>query len=97
MSTEEFVFLLMYLLESGGKFEFEIEFKLNLGWIGRFLKCFLKNQNKFKLVPAPLCCGKASHKKEKQSSVFCKVYHKDPDLVSGCQYFEMPIWQFSEY
>ena len=43
-----------------------------------------------------MCCGKASHKKEKQSSVFCKVYHKDPDLVSGCQYFEMPIWQFSE-
>ena len=33
MSTEEFVFLLMYLLESGGKFEFEIEFKLNLGYL----------------------------------------------------------------
>ena len=55
-----------------------------------------KSKFNFKLVPAPVCCGKASHKKEKQSSVFCKVYHKDPDLVSGCQYFEMPIWQFSE-
>ena len=31
MSTEEFGCLLMYLLGSGGKFEFEIEFKLNLG------------------------------------------------------------------
>ena len=29
MSTEEFGCLLMYLLESGGKFEFEIKFKLN--------------------------------------------------------------------
>ena len=32
MSTEWFVCLLMYLFESGGKFEFEIEFKLNLGY-----------------------------------------------------------------
>ena len=50
-----------------------------------------KSKFNFKLVPAPVCCGKASHKKEKQSSVFCKVYRKDPDLVSGCQHFEMPI------
>jgi hypothetical protein len=40
MSTEGFGCLLMYLLESGGKFEFEIEFKLNLGNIERF--CNLK-------------------------------------------------------
>ena len=28
----------MYSLGRGGKFEFEIEFELNLGWMGRFHK-----------------------------------------------------------
>ena len=42
MSTEEFGYLLMYFLGSGGKFEFEIELKVKFGLNWRVFEVFLK-------------------------------------------------------